>query len=156
VTRSALALYHRAPDALRRVVQRRSYARLDRHLRGLGARASTYPVDTTGWLLVELLKALVRRAGGELVRLARWPAPFDSAAMLTHDIEPCIYAYTADSSSSRPAWRAADTRPPSVWPWVRQPVAARALEAPGVRRSRPRARASADLEGLQIDIAAGT
>lgn len=94
VTRSTLALYYRAPDAVRRVVQRRSYARLDRHLRGLGARASTYPVDASGWLLVELLKALVRRAGGELVRLARWPAPYSSAATLTHDIEPCIYAYT--------------------------------------------------------------
>ncbi len=94
VTRSALALYYRAPDAVRRVVQRRSYARLDRHLRSIGARASTYPVDASGWLLVELLKALIRRAGGDLVRLARWPAPYSSAAALTHDIEPCIYAYT--------------------------------------------------------------
>jgi peptidoglycan/xylan/chitin deacetylase (PgdA/CDA1 family) len=94
-TRSALALYYRAPDAVRRVVQRRSYARLDRHLRSLGARASRYPVDPSGWLLIELLKALIRRAGGELVRLARWPAPYTSAATLTHDIEPCIYAYTA-------------------------------------------------------------
>ncbi len=95
LTRSALALYYRAPDAVRRVVQRRSYARLDRHLRSLGARASSYPVDASGWLLVELLKALVRRAAGEIVRLARWPAPYASAATLTHDVEPCIYAYTA-------------------------------------------------------------
>src|SRR5262245_31466756 len=95
ITRSALALYYRAPDAVRRVVQRRSYARLDRHLRRLGARASMYPVDPTGWLLVELLKALVRRAAGKLVRLARWPAPYESAATLTHDIEPCVYAYTS-------------------------------------------------------------
>jgi peptidoglycan/xylan/chitin deacetylase (PgdA/CDA1 family) len=29
------------------------------------------------------------------VRLARWPAPYQSAAALTHDIEPSIYAYTA-------------------------------------------------------------
>ena len=94
-TRSALALYYRAPDAVRRVVQRRSYARLDRHLRALGARASTYPVDPTGWLLVELMKALIRRAGGTLVRLAHWPAPYESAAILTHDVEPSIYAYTA-------------------------------------------------------------
>jgi Polysaccharide deacetylase len=94
-TRSALALYYRAPDAVRRVVQRRSYARLDRHLRTLGARASTYPVDPTGWLLVELMKALIRRAGGVLVRVAHWPAPYESAAILTHDVEPSIYAYTA-------------------------------------------------------------
>jgi peptidoglycan/xylan/chitin deacetylase (PgdA/CDA1 family) len=93
-TRSALALYYRAPDAVRRVVQRRSYARLDRHLRELGARASTYPVDAGGWILIELLKALVLRAGGVLVRVARWPAPYASAATLTHDIEPSIYAYT--------------------------------------------------------------
>ena len=94
-TRSALALYYRAPDAVRRVVQRHSYARLDRHLRTLGARASTYPVDPTGWLLVELMKALIRRAGGVLVRVAHWPAPYESAAILTHDVEPSIYAYTA-------------------------------------------------------------
>jgi hypothetical protein len=94
-TRSALALYYRAPDAVRRVVQRRSYARLDRHLRTLGARASTYPVDPTGWLLVELMKAVIRRAGGVLVRVAHWPAPYESAAILTHDVEPSIYAYTA-------------------------------------------------------------
>src|SRR5262249_20238821 len=94
-TRSALALYYRAPDVVRRVVQRRSYARLDRHLRRLGARASSYPVDTTGWLLAELMKALIQRAGGTLVRVARWPAPYESAAILTHDVEPSIYAYTA-------------------------------------------------------------
>jgi hypothetical protein len=95
ITRSALALYYRAPDAVRRVVQRRSYARLDRHLRELGARASRYPVDTSGWLLVQLLKALVKRVAGDVIRLARWPAPFESAATLTHDVEPSIYAYTA-------------------------------------------------------------
>src|SRR5262249_41118319 len=95
VSRQALALYYRAPDAVRRVVQRRSYARLDRHLRRLGAPAGSYPVDASGSPLVALLKALVRRAGGERVRLPRWPAPYASAATLTHDIEPCIYAYTA-------------------------------------------------------------
>jgi peptidoglycan/xylan/chitin deacetylase (PgdA/CDA1 family) len=93
-TRSALALYYRAPDAVRRVVHRRSYARLDRQLRSLGPRASSYPVDVAGWLLVELFVALVRQAAGETIRLARWPAPYQSAAALTHDIEPSIYAYT--------------------------------------------------------------
>src|SRR4029453_1388794 len=87
--------YYRAPDAVRRVVQRRSYARLDRHLRELGARASRYPVDTSGWFLVQLLKALVKRVAGDVIRLARWPAPFESAATLTHDVEPSIHAYTA-------------------------------------------------------------
>ena len=82
----------------------------------LGARASTYPVDTTGWLLVELLKALVRRAGGELVRLARWPAPFDSAATLTHDIEPShLRVHRRPRAAPVAAWRAADIRRPSVW-----------------------------------------
>src|SRR5262249_57428058 len=94
IRRPAPALSSRARDAARRVVRRRSYARLDRHLRGLGERASTYPVDPSGWLLVELLKTLVRRAAGELVRLAHWPAPYESAALLTHGVEPCGYAYT--------------------------------------------------------------
>ena len=159
VTRSALALYYRAPDAVRRVVQRRSYARLDRHLRGLGARASAYPVDTTGWLLVELLKALVRRAGGELVRLARWPAPFDSAAMLTHDIEPCIYAYTAGleqllsrvARSGHPATFGLVAGPASRSLFVRSEAQLRRAEVlcHGLEHR------GETLEGSRIDIAAG-
>src|SRR5262249_54782625 len=53
-----------------------------------------YPIDATGWLLIELVKSLIRRAAGWLVRLERWPAPFTAAATLTHDIEPTRYAYT--------------------------------------------------------------
>jgi peptidoglycan/xylan/chitin deacetylase (PgdA/CDA1 family) len=159
VTRSALALYYRAPDAVRRVVQRRSYARLDRHLRGLGARASTYPVDTTGWLLVELLKALVRRAGDELVRLARWPAPFESAAMLTHDIEPCIYAYTAGleqllsrvARSGHPATFGLVAGPASRSLFVRSEAQLRRAEVlcHGLEHR------GETLEGSRVDIAAG-
>jgi hypothetical protein len=85
-----LALYYRAPEAWRRAVQRRVYARLTRRL---GATASTYPVDASGWLVVELLVALVRRAAGGLVRIAPWPAPYAAAAALTHDVEPSAFAY---------------------------------------------------------------
>jgi Polysaccharide deacetylase len=159
VTRSALALYYRAPDAVRRVVQRRSYARLDRHLRGLGERASMYPVDATGWLLVELLKALILRAGGELVRLARWPAPFESAAMLTHDIEPCIYAYTAGleqllarvARSGHPATFGLVAGPASRSLFVRSEAQLRRTEVlcHGLEHR------GETLEGSRIDIAAG-
>ena len=159
VTRSALALYYRAPDAVRRVVQRRSYARLDRHLRGLGARASTYPVDPTGWLLVELLKALVRRAAGELVRLAHWPAPFESAAMLTHDVEPCIYAYTAGlelllsrvARSGHPATFGLVAGPASRSLFVRSEAQLRRADVlcHGLEHR------GETLEGSRIDIAAG-
>jgi peptidoglycan/xylan/chitin deacetylase (PgdA/CDA1 family) len=92
---SALAVHYRAADATRRAAHRGNQARLDRHLRGLGPRASAYPVDTAGWLLVSLLTGLIRRACGEVVRLGRWPAPYRSAAAITHDVEPSIYAYTA-------------------------------------------------------------
>jgi Polysaccharide deacetylase len=158
-TRSALALYYRAPDAVRRVVQRRSYARLDRHLRGLGARASTYPVDPTGWLLVELLKTLVRRAAGELVRLAHWPAPFESAAMLTHDIEPCLYAYTAGleqllarvTRSGHPATFGLVAGPASRSLFVRSEAQLRRADVlcHGLEHR------GETLEGSRIDIAAG-
>lgn len=90
--RAVLAAYYRAPEFLRRIVQRRSY-------RGLVATLakqpcpSRYPVDPSGWLLVETIVALVRRAIGSLVRLHRWPAPYRSAAALTHDLEPSRYAY---------------------------------------------------------------
>src|SRR5206468_2675059 len=56
--------------------------------------SSDYPVDVTGWLLLELLKQLVRTAAGGLVRLARWPSPHAAAATLTHDLEPTRFAYT--------------------------------------------------------------
>ncbi len=86
--------YYAAPEVLRRVVQRRSYATLEHRLARLPDLASSYPVDASGWLLAELLLGLVHRVAGELVRLARWPTPYRAAATLTHDIEPRRFAYT--------------------------------------------------------------
>jgi peptidoglycan/xylan/chitin deacetylase (PgdA/CDA1 family) len=91
--RLAESVYYAAPESLRRWVQRRAYRRLEARLRATG-ECSEYPIDATGWLLVELVKSLVKLAAGSLVRLARWPAPYHSAAALTHDIEPRRYAYT--------------------------------------------------------------
>ena len=90
--RPALALYYRAPEAVRRRVQRRSYARL---MRRLGPTASTYPVDATGWLLLQLVTGLIRRAAGRVVRIAAWPAPYAAAGILSHDVEPTSFAYGA-------------------------------------------------------------
>lgn len=92
--RAAEMAYYAAPDAVRGWVQRRTYASLDQRLAALGERASDYPIDATGHLLIELVKQLVKLAGGALVRLARWPAPYHAAASLTHDVEPRRYAYT--------------------------------------------------------------
>lgn len=90
--RAMLATYYRAPEALRRTVQRRSYRRLVATLAKQSC-PSRYPVDASGWLLVEAVVALVRRAAGALVRLHRWPAPYRSAATLTHDLEPSRFTY---------------------------------------------------------------
>lgn len=92
--KAAEMVYYAAPDALRAWVQRRTYATLDQRLAALGERATEYPIDATGWLLVELVKQLVKLAGGSIVRMARWPAPYHAAASLTHDVEPRRYAYT--------------------------------------------------------------
>ncbi len=92
--KAAELAYYAAPDALRGWVQRRTYASLDQRLAALGERASEYPIDATGYLLVELVKHLVKLASGSLVRMARWPAPYHAAASLTHDVEPRRYAYT--------------------------------------------------------------
>jgi peptidoglycan/xylan/chitin deacetylase (PgdA/CDA1 family) len=92
--KAAEVVYYAAPDALRGWVQRRTYATLDQRLAALGDRASEYPIDPTGYFLVELLKHLIRLATGSLVRVARWPAPYQAAASLTHDVEPRRYAYT--------------------------------------------------------------
>jgi hypothetical protein len=87
-------LYYAAPARLRDAVQTSTYRRLERRRRALGARASAYPIDPTGWLLIELVRALLVRAAGGLVRIARWPAGKTAAAVLTHDLEPRRYAYT--------------------------------------------------------------
>lgn len=93
--RAALAIYYRAPEALRRRVQRRTYADLRARLAMLGPRASVYPVDGSGWLLLEFMKGLLRAAGIRVVQLRRWPVPFRAAATLTHDLEPTAFAYRA-------------------------------------------------------------
>jgi peptidoglycan/xylan/chitin deacetylase (PgdA/CDA1 family) len=91
---AAESLYYAAPNVLRQRVQRVSYARLLRQLNGLGDLATEYPVDATGWLLIQLLRQLLLLARGGLASLAHWPTPFQAAATLTHDIEPRRYAYT--------------------------------------------------------------
>jgi peptidoglycan/xylan/chitin deacetylase (PgdA/CDA1 family) len=91
--RAAESAYYAAPARVRELARQTSYRGLERRLQGLGERASSYPVDATGWLLLELIKTLLRRAAGGLVRIARWPAGCQSAAVLTHDLEPRRYAY---------------------------------------------------------------
>jgi hypothetical protein len=91
--RSALELYYRVPEPLRRNFQRRVYRRLQDGL-AQHPTPSDYPVDATGWLLAQLVIQLVRIAAGGLVRLGRWPAPRTAAATLTHDLEPTRFAYT--------------------------------------------------------------
>lgn len=90
----AEVVYYAAPDALRGWVQRRTYATLDHKLEVLGDKASEYPIDATGHLVIEAVKHLLKLAAGSLVRVARWPAPYQAAASLTHDVEPRRYAYT--------------------------------------------------------------
>jgi peptidoglycan/xylan/chitin deacetylase (PgdA/CDA1 family) len=90
----AEAAYYAAPAAVRRRVQARWYGALEDRLDGAREWASEYPIDASGWLLIELLKSLIRIAAGSLVRIARWPAPYHAAATLTHDIEPRRWAYT--------------------------------------------------------------
>jgi hypothetical protein len=92
--RMAEGAYYCAPRLVRTWVQRQCYARLEAQLATAPGDISEYPIDATGWLLIELVKSLIRLAAGWLVRLERWPAPFRAAATLTHDIEPTRYAYT--------------------------------------------------------------
>ena len=89
------AAYYGAPERWRDWVQGRAYDRLARRLQGRVYAASEYPIDATGWLLIELVKALIKLTAGRLIRLERWPAPYRSAATLTHDLEPRRFAYTA-------------------------------------------------------------
>ncbi len=92
--RLAEGAYYQAPQAVRTWIQRQCYSRLESRLATGSEHTSEYPVDAAGWLLIELVKTLVRLAAGWVVRLERWPAPFRAAATLTHDIEPTRYAYT--------------------------------------------------------------
>jgi peptidoglycan/xylan/chitin deacetylase (PgdA/CDA1 family) len=96
---AAEGAYYAAPEAVRHWVQTRAYAKLARRVQADAEGATEYPIDATGWLLIELVKALIKLAAGVLVRLERWPAPYHAAATLTHDIEPRRYAYTAGLDS---------------------------------------------------------
>lgn len=100
IPRSVMATYYRAPERLRAFVQRRTYRRLQAQLAAEPC-PSEYPVDPAGWLLVELVHALLRRSGVPLLRLGRWPAPYRSAAALTHDLEPSRYTYTTGIGALR-------------------------------------------------------
>jgi|GEM_PF-1060169 len=94
-SRVVFAAYYAAPEALRRVLRRRTYAALRRRLAKYGDLASTYPADATGWLLVAWIRALVGLLDPcSAIGLSRWPYPYTSAATITHDIEPSMYAYT--------------------------------------------------------------
>jgi peptidoglycan/xylan/chitin deacetylase (PgdA/CDA1 family) len=92
--RAAETAYYAAPQRARVRLQAAAYRRLERRLRALGERASAYPIDASGWLVVELVRNLIVRAGGRLVSLARWPNGHAAAGVLTHDLEPRRYAYT--------------------------------------------------------------
>ncbi len=126
--RAALGLYYRTPEVLRAAFQRRVYRRLEARLAS-AAGTSEYPVDATGWLVIELVKQLVRSAGSGLVRLARWPAPYAAAAALTHDLEPSRFAYTAGLGML--AGRLARSGHPATLGVVARP-AARHLTASGL------------------------
>jgi hypothetical protein len=86
-------IYYRLPGWARSLIQRSVYRKLRAKLAS-HPEPSTYPVDPSGMILAELLKALIRDTAGGLVRLDRWPAPYKAAAALTHDIEPSRFSYT--------------------------------------------------------------
>jgi peptidoglycan/xylan/chitin deacetylase (PgdA/CDA1 family) len=90
--------YYAVPERLRARLRAASYRALERRCVALGARASAYPIDPTGWLTIEWTMSLLRQTGAMLPRLARWPAPYRAAAVLTHDIEPRRYAYRSGLS----------------------------------------------------------
>jgi hypothetical protein len=117
--RLAETVYYAAPRRLRDAIQVASYRMLDRRIEALGARASEYPVDATGWLVIELVKTLIGRAAGSLLRIARWPAGYRSAALLTHDLEPQPYAYS--EGLDRLLQRVADLKVPSAFGVVATP-----------------------------------
>ena len=121
IPRSILWLYYHAPEVLRRLLQHRTYARLERARAARGETSAEYPVDATGWLTVELMKALVRTVAGGLVRVGRWPAPYAAAATLTHDLEPTRFAYT--QGLERLLRRVERGGPPATFGVVARPAA---------------------------------
>ncbi len=95
-SRALFSAYYAAPEALRQALRLRTYAALRRKLAAYGEAASAYPIDATGWLLVEWIRTLVALLDpAPSVGLSRWPYPYTSAASITHDIEPSTYAYTS-------------------------------------------------------------
>jgi hypothetical protein len=74
------------PDWVRLRLRTREQERLQKSLWNQ-QDPSSYPVDVSGLLQLELLKTAIRQACGFLVRLERWPAGCRAAAVLTQDLD---------------------------------------------------------------------
>lgn len=88
----AQQLYYQLPEWLRMRRKRSAHQQREEELAQRKNR-SEYPVDDSGQELSKLFLSLIRQSAGWLVRLGRWPAPYHSAATLTHDVEPSAYSH---------------------------------------------------------------
>jgi len=85
--------YYLLTKGLRKMVQIRAMAGLEKRIAERPLKTE-YPFDGRGIYLINLLKRLLLAAAGEVVTIAKWPAPYNSAACFQHDIEPTKYAYS--------------------------------------------------------------
>lgn len=88
-------LYYYAPSFLRKIVQEFSFKKLLERVsrERIENFRTNFPIDCTGWIIVEIIKALVLHTGIPLVTINKFPGKYKSCIIFTHDIEPTVYSY---------------------------------------------------------------
>jgi peptidoglycan/xylan/chitin deacetylase (PgdA/CDA1 family) len=88
-------LYYYAPDFLRKRIQKFLFNRLLAKVEKerLNNFRTGFPIDCAGWIIIEIIKALVLHAGAPLITIKKFPSRYNSCILFTHDIEPTTYAY---------------------------------------------------------------
>lgn len=88
-------LYYYAPNFLRKIIQGFLFNRLLAKVKAehLDNFRTDFPIDCTGWLMIETVKALILHTGAPLITIKKFPSSYNSCILFTHDIEPTTYAY---------------------------------------------------------------
>jgi peptidoglycan/xylan/chitin deacetylase (PgdA/CDA1 family) len=89
-------VYYHIPSFLRALVQRASLGYLQGKLNIVKDKKfrTNYPIDITGWFLIQTLRSLVIKLKGHIIAINKMPAKYKSAFVFTHDIEPTTFSYT--------------------------------------------------------------
>lgn len=87
--------YNIVPRFIRKILQIRYFGGLTRKLESSQDLFYTrFLIDPTAWMLIQTMKAMLKKSSiAPLFWLRKWPFPYESAVVLTHDIEATRFSY---------------------------------------------------------------